>query len=100
MENSQETKIMFRPINSVIVKLEKPASASGIEISGSAKRNEGVIISKVWWMTKEMEEKLGEFANTLAEELTVDGCRIKFLESYEIDKDTVLVSLDKIVGIF
>ena len=91
---------MFRPVNAIIVKLEKPVSSSGIEISGGSKKNEGVVISKDWWMTKEMEEKLGEFANTLAEELTVDGCRIKFLESYEIDKDTVLVSLDKIVGIF
>jgi len=98
--NRQKIKIMFRPVNAIIVKLEKPVSSSGIEISGGSKKNEGVVISKDWWMTKEMEEKLGEFANTLAEELTVDGCRIKFLESYEIDKDTVLVSLDKIVGIF
>jgi hypothetical protein len=91
---------MFRPVNAIIVKLEKPVSSSGIEISGGSKKNEGVVISKDWWMTKEMEEKLGDFANTLVEELTVDGCKIKFSESYEIDKDTVLVSLDKIVGIF
>jgi hypothetical protein len=91
---------MFRPINSVVVKLEKPASASGIEISGGAKKNEGTVVSKDFWLTKEMADKLGSFVSVLIENLPIDGCRIKFLESYEIDKDTVLVSLDKIIGIF
>jgi hypothetical protein len=94
---------MFRPVNAIIVKLEKPVSSSGIEISGGSKKNEGVVISKDWWMTKEMKDKLGDFSNVLVKELIVEGeegAKIKFSESYEIDKDTVLVSLDKIVGIF